>query len=262
MAAVPQVLWANNSAGHVQSGGTDVPAQGTSETITVDAATAAAFPAAALTASPATVFYFADLYNPGETYMCTNVSGTGNTTWTVTRGADGTQPVAHSAPFPIRGTTPAGVLNSFQALLTNGMQPYYSTTALPLTGLAVNTFSTTVALTPPSGYRFWAPLHIWAGSSGIGGETITLLGTGTLQDGTSNGGAVTFTSTGGGGMDPANLLAGTVGTSNNNSGQQIWWAGNPATDKRLKSYGLQVKFQNTASSTAVITVAWWAIPIL
>ena len=249
MAATPQVLWSNNSTGRVLSGGTDAPAQGTSETLTVDAATAAAFPAASNAASPPTVFFFADPLNPTDIYMCTNVSGTGNTTWAVTRGADGSTPVTHSAPYPIRGVTPAGVLNSIQALLTNGLQAYYKSVSVTPSA-TINTYGTAFTFTPPSPYRFFLPLHVFAQATTIGSETLTILGTGTLEDGTSGGGAAT-TTTGAGLMDPANMLAGLAGLSGNNAGQTV------SGTKRLATYAVQVK-SSIASSTAAVTAVLWA----
>jgi hypothetical protein len=47
----------------------------------------------------------------------------------------------------------------------------------------------------------------------------------------------------------------------NSSGQQVWWGGSHSADKRLASYAVQLK-STIASSTASVTVAWWAIPVL
>jgi hypothetical protein len=93
----------------VASGGTDAPAAGTSETLTV--ASSAMFGAAVTGVS---WFYFADAaagYG-SEMFKATNVSGT---TWTVTRGADGTTPVAHLPGFTVYQVVTAGWLASVMA---------------------------------------------------------------------------------------------------------------------------------------------------
>ena len=88
----------------VSSGGTDAPASGTPETLTV--ASAAMFGTAV---SGVSQFHFADTA-PGkgtEIYAATATSGT---TWTVTRGAEGTTPVTHVAGFTIVQVGTAGFL--------------------------------------------------------------------------------------------------------------------------------------------------------
>lgn len=101
-------IFANNPATSVTSGGTTAPAQGTVETWTV--ASSATFPAASASASPATQFHVADPMEPGEIIAVTNVNGS---TWTVTRGAEGTTPVAHAAYFAIEQVVTAGALSGF-----------------------------------------------------------------------------------------------------------------------------------------------------
>lgn len=89
-------LFANNASTTVSSGGTDAPAAGTSETWTV--ASSAEFPSASASVTPATVFAVQDPAAPTEIMLVTNVS---STTWTVTRGAEGTTPVTHAANFVV-----------------------------------------------------------------------------------------------------------------------------------------------------------------
>ncbi len=102
-------VFANQATTVVISGGTDAPAAGTVETWTV--ASSASFPAASTGVSQ---FHVTDLAVAGssEIILVTNVSGT---TWTVTRGAEGTTPVVHVAGFTIRQTMTAGF---FGALLS------------------------------------------------------------------------------------------------------------------------------------------------
>lgn len=99
--------FANLPSTTVSSGGTDAPAPGTTETFTV--ASSAGWPGASSSASPPTGFSFADTELPGEVMRCVNRSGT---TWTVTRGSEGTTPVSHQAGFTIVQVTSAGDLTA------------------------------------------------------------------------------------------------------------------------------------------------------
>ena len=85
-------------AGTVTSGGTTAPAAGTVQAFTVTAT--AAFPVAVAGVG---WFKFADPAAPTETMLATVApGGTGaGQAWTVTRGADGTTPVAHAANFTV-----------------------------------------------------------------------------------------------------------------------------------------------------------------
>jgi hypothetical protein len=104
-------LFANQAQTIVSSGGTTAPSPGTVESWTV--ATPAAFPSASNSASPPTAFHVADadLAHSGEVVAVTNVSGS---TWTVTRGAEGTTPAAHAAGFTAQQVTTAGFLGAVQ----------------------------------------------------------------------------------------------------------------------------------------------------
>lgn len=96
-------VFANLAATTVTSGGTDAPAAGTQETWTV--ASSSSFPAVSSTATPPTQCHVADIAANSEMIAVTNISGT---TWTVTRGAEGSSPVTHSAGFTVYQVTTAG----------------------------------------------------------------------------------------------------------------------------------------------------------
>jgi hypothetical protein len=96
------IFASNGPTTTVSSGGTTAPSAGTSESWTVASSTG--FPAAATGVSQ---FRVADKAHPTELMIVTNVSGT---TWTVTRGAESTTPVAHTAGFTIYQALTAGVL--------------------------------------------------------------------------------------------------------------------------------------------------------
>lgn len=111
---MPRDLFSNQGSTTVSSGGTTAPSQGTTESWTV--ASSSTFPAASNAASPATQFYISDPALPAETILVTNVSGT---TWSVTRGADGTTPVAHTAGFTVRNVVTAAWLQEIEDLDKN-----------------------------------------------------------------------------------------------------------------------------------------------
>lgn len=93
----------------VSSGGTTAPSAGTSESWTM-AGGYAGFPSASNTATPNTQFHVIDPALPTEIMAVTNVSGT---TWTVTRGAESTTPVAHASGFTVQQVVTAGALKQF-----------------------------------------------------------------------------------------------------------------------------------------------------
>lgn len=90
----------------VNAGGTDAPAPGTSQSWTV--ASSGSFPAANSSATQPTQFHVSDPALASEIILVTNVSGL---TWTVTRGAEGTTPVAHAAGFTVKQVVTAGGLS-------------------------------------------------------------------------------------------------------------------------------------------------------
>lgn len=95
------VQFANNTTGTVTSGGTTAPASGTTENWTV---TASGFPSSL---SSGQYFHVADTdsVNQSEKILVTSISGS---TWTVTRGDEGTTPVAHSANFTVQQVVTSG----------------------------------------------------------------------------------------------------------------------------------------------------------
>ena len=101
---------ANRATTTVSSGGTDAPSGGATETWTV--VSSAMFGAAVTSVSQ---FHVADPAAPSEIIAVTAVSGT---TWTVTRGAESTTPVTHSAGFTVYQVTTAGWLGSLLSVLT------------------------------------------------------------------------------------------------------------------------------------------------
>lgn len=101
----PVELFANDGETIVTSGGTTAPAPLSTESWTVSSS--ATFPAASNSSAPTTQFHVADVALPLEKILVTNVSGT---TWSVTRGVDGTTPVAHSANFTIRQVVTSSTL--------------------------------------------------------------------------------------------------------------------------------------------------------
>ena len=120
-------LFAENQATTtVSSGGTDAPASGTQETWTV--ASSSMFPSA-LSTTPGTQFHVADTAAgfTSEIIAVTNVSGT---TWTVTRGAETTTPVAHTTGFTIDQVVTTGFLGNVQTSLSV-LSPIFSGGADP-----------------------------------------------------------------------------------------------------------------------------------
>jgi hypothetical protein len=101
-------LFTNQASTTVASGGTSAPASGTQETWTV--ASSASFPAAATGTSAFHVADPATTATAAEIVAVTNVSGT---TWTVTRGAESSTPVAHTAGFTVQQVITAASLSVF-----------------------------------------------------------------------------------------------------------------------------------------------------
>lgn len=99
-------LYTNLGSTTVSAGGTTAPAPGTTETWTV--VSSASFPAAVTGISQ---FHVVDddPTKQTEIILVTNVSGS---SWSVTRGAEGTTPVTHTTGFPVAQILPASVLPS------------------------------------------------------------------------------------------------------------------------------------------------------
>ena len=104
--------YANQPSTSVTSGGTGAPAAGTVETWTV--ASSASFPAASTTTQPATQFHVADASSSASSELIA-VTVTSGTTWTVTRGAEGTTPVGHGGGFTVYQVVSAGAYGRFSA---------------------------------------------------------------------------------------------------------------------------------------------------
>lgn len=99
---MPGEIYANTPSTTVTSGGTGNPP---TETWTV--ASSAGFPAASNSAALPTQFHVSDPVLPSELMAVTNVSGT---SWSVTRGAEGTTAVPHAAGFTVRQVVSANAL--------------------------------------------------------------------------------------------------------------------------------------------------------
>ena len=105
-------VFANVPSTTVTSGGTTAPSPGTVETWTV--ASSATFPGVSNSATPPQQIHIADVALNSEMILVTNISGT---TWTVTRGVEGTTPVAHGAGFTIYQVVSAAVYSGFLQLV-------------------------------------------------------------------------------------------------------------------------------------------------
>jgi molybdopterin-binding protein len=101
-------VWANDGTATVTSGGTTAPSAGTVESWTLSGSTLPAV------STGSTQCYVADAASATESekMLITNVSGA---TATVTRGADGTTPVAHTAGFTIRNVVTRASLEALQS---------------------------------------------------------------------------------------------------------------------------------------------------
>jgi hypothetical protein len=154
-------LFGNNpSTTATSSSGTSAPTAGTTETWTV--ASSAAFPAAV---SGTSQFHIADPVQPTEIVAVTNVSGT---TWSVTRGAESTTPVAHATGATYYQIVTGGDLTAFTTALTTE-----TARAVAAEALAISPFTAADA-----GYLAWnfdvgASLASGAGQA-LGNSVITL----------------------------------------------------------------------------------------
>lgn len=140
-------VFTNDATTTVTTGGTTAPAGGTVETWTV--ASSATFPGASTGAG--TQFHVADPAAPTEKILVTNVSGA---TWTVTRGAEGSAPLAHAAGFTIRQVFTAGWLSSVLTGLQNyaGVFGDGSDGAVAFDGTSTFSFASTTGSAPNLAY--------------------------------------------------------------------------------------------------------------
>ncbi len=195
-------LFANTPSTTVSSGGTDAPVSGTSESWTVAASTS--FPAAA---TGVTQFHISDPAQPSEVITVTNISGA---TWTVTRGAESSTPVAHSAGFTVKQVVTAGFLAGLSPVSGQFLcapSSYAPPTQTPLsvgsTTFAVPGLSTTVASGSNGGEI--STVASWSAPSNGVLDVVSTTGfpsTGTLLVSATGGGnaiaIVTYTGTSGG----------------------------------------------------------------
>jgi len=140
----------------VTSGGSDAPAAGTTETLTP--ASSGGFPV--VSAASGSQFHIADPAAASELIAVTQTGAA----WTVTRGAEGTVPVAHQAGWTARQVVTAGVLGSMvqvvnaRAFGATGDGTSDDTAALTAWIGAVNQANATFAVLPPGQYMISGPL--------------------------------------------------------------------------------------------------------
>lgn len=104
-------LFANGALTTVSSGGTTSSTGDNSFVVS----NPAAFPVVSNVSVPPTQFRVIDPNAPTEIMLVTNLSGTGGNTWAVTRGAEGTTPVAHAANWTAEQVITAGSLTALLA---------------------------------------------------------------------------------------------------------------------------------------------------
>lgn len=122
----------NQPAATVTSGGTTTGS--TSFSIT---STGADWPSASTSVTPNTFFRVTDQADTSEIMIVTTAAGgTGTDTWTVTRGAEGTSAIAHSANWTAVQVVTAGTLQNIK-----------QTPSASVTAVTVNTTSETVLAT-------------------------------------------------------------------------------------------------------------------
>lgn len=144
-------LFANQAQTTITVGGTTAPAQGTSESW--NPAVPSGFPVANPTATPPTQFRISDPAAPSEKMIVTDSR---TIPWTVTRGAEGTTPVAHTAGFSVQQVVTAAALGAFlQAVLDTAASDVQAlgTQAAGSTGKAADAGH----VHPPTGLVMYAP---------------------------------------------------------------------------------------------------------
>jgi Pectate lyase superfamily protein len=140
----------------ITSGGTDAPAAGTTETLTPGSG--GGFPV--VSAASGSQFHIADPAAASELIAVTQTGAA----WTVTRGAEGTVPVAHQAGWTALQVVTAGVLGSMvqvvnaRAFGATGDGTSDDTAALTAWIGAVNQANATFAVLPPGQYMISGPL--------------------------------------------------------------------------------------------------------
>lgn len=149
-------LFADQPQTTIASGGTNVPAPGTTQTLTPVSGTG--FPA--VSAASNSQFHIADPAAPSELIAVTQTGAA----WTVTRGAEGATPVSHQAGWTARQVVTAGMLGSMaqavdaKAFGAKGDGATDDTSALAAWIDAINQASGTFAVLPPGRYMISGPL--------------------------------------------------------------------------------------------------------
>ena len=172
---------ANLATTTVSSGGTTAPSAGTSQSWTVASSTG--FPVASNSATPPTQFHVADPAAPSEMMAVTNVAGT---TWTVTRGVEGTTPVTHTAGFTVYQVVTTGYLTSVNSAVNRVTDwvNVVSRGADPTGGTAIDTIvNSLISGLPSQGGVIYFPTGTYKVGSGLSGtlastQTVTLTGDG------------------------------------------------------------------------------------
>ncbi|HET9893682.1 MAG TPA: glycosyl hydrolase family 28-related protein [Streptosporangiaceae bacterium] len=163
MAVIPLVVYKNDATTFVISGGATAPPAGTTETWTVSSS--APFPDADTASTPPTMFFIGEPDQPGELIEVTGMSGTA---WQVTRGAEGTVPVSHSAPFTVVEVVSAGTIAAMMpggpddwlnVVLDYGADPAGAVDSTPA-------FTAAIAEAAATGGTVWVPPGTYAISSG------------------------------------------------------------------------------------------------
>jgi hypothetical protein len=163
-------LFANQPQTTITSGGTDAPAAGTTQTLTP--ASGSVFPA--VSAASHSQFHIADPADPSELIAVTQTGST----WTVTRGAEGTAPVRHQAGWTALQVVTAGALRAMVQVLdakafgAKGDGNADDTSALSAWIDAIDQADGTFAFLPPGRYMISGPLPA------ISVDSVVILGCG------------------------------------------------------------------------------------
>jgi hypothetical protein len=170
---------ANLTQGTVTAGGTTAPSAGTVETWTVSVSTA--FPA--VSTGAVTQFHASDPAAPSELVLVTAApGGTGSQSWTVTRGAEGTAPVAHQAGFTAEGVITAGGAAQLQVTEWLNVKTVFGAagngstddTAAIQAAISLAETANGGVYAPPGTYKITAPLTVTAPFTLLGaGEAAT-----------------------------------------------------------------------------------------
>jgi len=179
-------VFANDGAATVASGGATTPVAGTVESWTLGSST---LPAVSSSATPPTWCYITDQANDAEKMLVTNISGS---TATVTRGADGTTPIAHASGFTVNQVATRASLTALQspawlnAATWFGADPAGAADSTTAIQNALNAAGTGGVVYLPAGtYKLTAALTMTSGVTlrGAGPAATILYQTGTAANG-------------------------------------------------------------------------------